>query len=88
VLGTLGLLPALPFGGPLLGLLLGPVIGAFVGEWLYRKDLNGSQRMNQAFKGCMGIVVGSIIGNVIEALLAIVAIAIFIFSTWPSWGLG
>ena len=87
VLGVLGLLPALPFGGPLLGLLLGPVVGAFVGEWLYRKDLNGGARTKQAFKACLGIVVGSIIGNVIEALLAIAAIAVFIFSTWPPLGI-
>jgi uncharacterized protein len=31
VLGFVGLLPALPFGGPLVGVLLGAVIGAFVG---------------------------------------------------------
>jgi uncharacterized protein YqgC (DUF456 family) len=31
LLGVFGLLPALPVGGPLLGLLLGPLLGAIVG---------------------------------------------------------
>ncbi|MDY6938285.1 MAG: DUF456 family protein [Cyanobacteriota bacterium] len=86
VLGVFGLLPALPLGGPLLGLLVGPVVGAFVGEWLYRGELEPGARTKQAFKACMGVVVGSLIGNVIEALLAIAAIVIFIFNTWPPLG--
>jgi uncharacterized protein len=84
VLGFVGLLPALPFGGPLIGVLLGAIIGAFVGEYLYRGNLSGSERMQQALKASAGIVVASLIGNIIEALLAALAVAIFIYSTW-SW---
>jgi uncharacterized protein len=84
VLGFVGLLPALPFGGPLIGVLLGAIIGAFVGEYLYRGNLQGAERMQQALKASAGIVVASLIGNVIEALLAALAVAIFIYSTW-SW---
>ncbi|MBE9044457.1 DUF456 family protein [Pleurocapsales cyanobacterium LEGE 10410] len=82
VLGFVGLLPALPFGGPLVGILFGAVLGAFIGEYVYRKNLNSSQRIKQSLKACVGVVVGTIIGNIIEALLAIVAVAVFIYSTW------
>jgi uncharacterized protein len=78
-LGILGLLPALPFGGPLLGILIGPLLGAIVGEYLYRRDLN------LAVKAGIGIVVGSLIGNVIQGILAIVAVAVFLVTTWGSW---
>lgn len=76
VLGFLGLLPALPFGGPLLGILFGPLVGAIVGEYLYQKDLQ------RALKAGIGIVVGSLIGNVIQGILAIVTVGVFVFTTW------
>lgn len=77
VVGILGLLPALPFGGPLLGILLGPLLGAIVAEYLYRRDLK------LAFKAGVGIVVGSLVGNLIQGLLAIAAVGVFLFTTWP-----
>jgi uncharacterized protein len=77
LLGFFGLLPALPFGGPLLGILIGPLAGAIIGEYLYRKDLN------LAVKAGVGIVVGSLIGNLIQGLLAIAAVVVFLISTWP-----
>lgn len=82
VMGFLGLMPALPIGGPLFGILLGAVIGAFVGEYLYRTNLDSGARMQQALKASAGIVIASLIGNIIEALLAALAVAIFIYSTW------
>lgn len=82
VLGFFGLLPALPLGGPLVGVLVGAVLGAFIGEYLYRSNLEGSARVKQAFKASMGVVVASIIGNVIEAILAALAVLIFVLSTW------
>ena len=82
VMGFVGLLPALPLGGPLLGVLVGAVLGAFIGEYLYRGQLDYDARIKQAFKASMGIVVASIIGNIIEALLAALAVAIFVLSTW------
>ena len=82
VVGFLGLLPALPIGGPLIGVLIGAVLGAFIGEYLYRSNLDANERMQQALKASTGIVIASIIGNVIEALLAALAVAIFIYSTW------
>ncbi|WAL58828.1 DUF456 domain-containing protein [Thermocoleostomius sinensis] len=78
LLGVFGLLPALPFGGPLLGLLIGPLLGAIIGELLYRRDLN----LKVAAKSAIGIVVGSIVGKLIEGLLAVLAMAVFVLSTW------
>ena len=82
VLGFVGLLPALPLGGPLFGVLFGAILGAFVGEYAYRSNLDSSARMEQALKASAGVVIASLIGNIIEALLAAIAVAIFIYSTW------
>jgi uncharacterized protein YqgC (DUF456 family) len=77
LLGVFGLLPALPIGGPLLGLLLGPLLGAIVGEYLYRKN------MGLAIRAGFGIVVGTLIGNLIQGLLAVVVVIVFLVTTWP-----
>ena len=82
VMGFVGLLPLLPLGGPLVGVLVGAVLGGFMGEYLYRSNLESGARIQQAFKASAGIVIASIIGNIIEALLAALAVAIFIYSTW------
>jgi uncharacterized protein len=86
IVGLLGLIPALPVGGPIFGLLFGAIIGAFLGEFCYRGNLQLAERLQQSFKVCIGIVVGSIVGNLIEAFLAIVAVAIFIWNTYPPIG--
>ncbi|MEO0868936.1 MAG: DUF456 family protein [Cyanobacteria bacterium J06642_11] len=39
VVGFVGLMPALPFGGPILGVMTGPFIGAFIGEYLSRPSV-------------------------------------------------
>jgi uncharacterized protein len=77
VLGFLGLLPTLPFGGPLFGMLLGPLVGAIIGEYLYRRDLG------LAIKAGVGIVAGTLVGNLIQGLLAIAAVVVFLVTTWP-----
>lgn len=76
VLGFLGFLPALPFGGPLLGILIGPLLGAIAGEYFYRRNLQ------LAFKAGIGIVVGSLVGNLIQGVLAIAVVGVFVFTTW------
>lgn len=81
-LGFFGLLPALPLGGPLLGILVGPLLGAIIGEFFYRRELPLGERTQQSVKAGVGVVVGSLIGNLIEGLLAIAAVAIFVWSTW------
>ncbi|HAJ58168.1 MAG TPA: DUF456 domain-containing protein [Cyanobacteria bacterium UBA8543] len=82
-LGFFGLLPALPLGGPLLGILIGPLLGAIIGEFLYRRELPLGERTQQSVKAGVGVVVGSLIGNLIEGLLALAAVVIFVISTWP-----
>jgi uncharacterized protein len=77
VLGFFGLLPTLPFGGPLLGILFGPLLGAIIGEFLFRRELG------LAVKAGIGIVVGSLVGNLIQGFLAIAAVTVFIITTWP-----
>ncbi|BAY27149.1 hypothetical protein NIES2100_69710 [Calothrix sp. NIES-2100] len=77
LLGFFGLLPALPFGGPLLGILLGPLLGAIIGEYLYQRQLG------VAIKAGIGIVVGTVVGNLLQGILAIAAVIVFLVTTWP-----
>jgi uncharacterized protein len=77
LLGFFGLLPALPFGGPLLGILFGPLLGAIIGEYLYQRQLG------IAIKAGIGIVVGTVIGNLLQGILAIAAVIVFLVTTWP-----
>ncbi|KPQ34365.1 MAG: hypothetical protein HLUCCA11_14780 [Phormidesmis priestleyi Ana] len=84
VVGFLGLLPALPVGGPLLGILLGTMLGAFTGEFLYRKDLKIAQRLSFSGKVSIAVVVSSLIGTLLEGLLALSAIVVFIATTWST----
>lgn len=81
-LGFFGLLPAFIVGGPLLGILIGPLLGAIIGEFLYRRELPLGERTQQSFKAGVGVVVGSLLGNLIEGLLAIAAVIIFVATTW------
>ncbi|NJM57561.1 MAG: DUF456 family protein [Synechococcales cyanobacterium RU_4_20] len=87
-LGFLGLLPALPVGGPIFGILFGAVLGAFLGEFLHRRDLNFKERAALALNVSVAIAVGSLVGNLLEVVLAIAAVGIFLWSTWPPLGLG
>ncbi len=83
ILGFFGLLPALPFGGPLLGILVGPILGAFMGEFLYRQEMPLKERTKLSLKVCVAVVVGSIVGNLIKTLLALITVIIFVWNTWP-----
>ena len=81
-LGLLGLLPLLPTGIPLLGILLGTVLGAFLGEFLHRRDLNLGQRLQQSGKVGLAIVLGTLVGNLLQGILALVAVVVFLLTTW------
>ncbi|NES99780.1 MAG: DUF456 family protein [Sphaerospermopsis sp. SIO1G2] len=76
LLGFFGLLPTLPFGGPLLGVLLGPLLGAIIAELLYQKDLG------KAVKAGIGITVGTLVGNILQGILSVGAVVVFIWTTW------
>jgi len=84
IFGVFGLLPALPIGGPLLGILLGPLVGAIIGEFLYRRELELADRAKLSLQAGIGIVVGSLVGKLIQGLLALVVLAVFLFTTWPT----
>jgi hypothetical protein len=83
LVGVFGLLPALPFGGPLLGILLGPLVGAIIGEFLYRRELALATRAELSLKAGVGIVVGSLVGKLIQGLLALAAVVVFMYTTSP-----
>jgi uncharacterized protein len=86
VFGFLGLLPIIFVGGPLFGVFFGAILGGFIGEFLYRTNLDFNARIKQAAKVSLGMVVGLLFGNIVEAFLAAIAVAIFIFSTFPPVG--
>lgn len=81
-LGFFGLLPALPFGGPLVGLFFGPFIGAVVGELCYPRPVPLGERFKISFKAGVGIVAGSVIGLLLQGLLSLVAAIVFVITTW------
>jgi uncharacterized protein len=90
-LGFFGMLPALPVGGPLVGIFFGPFIGAVVGELLYltrERSSPAADLVIKALRAGVGIVVGSVIGLVMQGLLCLGAVLVFIFTTysygWPS----
>ncbi|MGD1866960.1 MAG: DUF456 domain-containing protein [Phormidesmis sp.] len=87
VVGFLGLLPALPVGGPLLGILFGTMLGAFVGEFLYRKELSAGERFRFSSKVSLAVVVSSLVGTLLEGLLALTAVIVFLITTWSQSGL-
>ena len=81
IVGFFGLLPALPFGGPLIGILFGTMLGVFVGEFLYRKELSMQERLSASGKVSVAVVVSSLIGTLLEGLLALTAIVVFLLTT-------
>lgn len=84
LLGLFGFLPALPLGGPIFGVLFGTVLGAFVGEFLHRRELQLLKRVQQSFKVGLAIVVGTLVGNLLQGLLAFITLVVFVVTTWPT----
>ncbi|MFK8182967.1 MAG: DUF456 domain-containing protein [Phormidesmis sp.] len=84
VVGFLGLLPALPFGGPLIGVLFGTMLGAFIGEFSYRRELSVGKRLAFSSKVSIAVVVSSLLGTLLEGLLALTAVVVFIVTTWQA----
>jgi hypothetical protein len=84
VLGILGFLPALPIGGPLLGILVGAMAGAFIGEMIHRRDLALGARCQLGFKVSLAVVVSSLLGNLVQGVLALATMLVFIWTTWST----
>jgi uncharacterized protein YqgC (DUF456 family) len=52
-------------------------VGAIIAEFIYRRDFI------LAVKAGIGIVVGTVVGNLIQGVLAIAAVVFFLINTWP-----
>ncbi|NEQ98208.1 MAG: DUF456 family protein [Cyanothece sp. SIO2G6] len=82
--GFLVLTTTIPIVGPVLGIILGTMLGAIVGEFLHRRDLELQPRSQQALKVGIAILVGSLVGNLLQGLLALITMVVFILNTWPT----
>ena len=82
LVGVLGLLPALPFGGPLLGALLGPWLGATLVEtWVTTKpprNLGWLEALRQGSIVGLAVVAGLLISKIAQFLMALVGLAGFL----------
>ena len=82
LVGVLGLLPALPFGGPLLGALFGPWLGATLVEtWVTTKpprNLGWLEALRQGAVVGLAVVAGLLISRVAQFLIAIAGLAGFV----------
>lgn len=90
-LGFFGMLPALPVGGPLVGIFFGPFIGAVIAEIFYSmrdKSLSTLDRLQKSLRAGIGIVAGSLVGLVMQGVLSLGALTVFLFYTythgWPA----
>ena len=82
LVGVLGLLPALPFGGPLLGALFGPWLGATLVEtWVTTKpprNLGWLEALRQGSIVGLAVVAGLLISKIAQFLMALVGLAGFV----------
>lgn len=82
LVGVLGLLPALPFGGPLLGALLGPWLGATLVEtWVTTKpprNLGWLEALRQGSIVGLAVVAGLLISKIAQFLMALIGLAGFV----------
>ncbi len=82
LVGVLGLLPVLPFGGPLLGALLGPWLGATLVEtWVTTKpprNLGWLEALRQGSIVGLAVVAGLLISKIAQFLMALIGLAGFV----------
>lgn len=65
--GIVGLFFSLP------GLILGPLLGAFLGEWLLAR-----RKYGEAGKATVGVAVGILVSGVLKAAAAVMVLAAFV----------
>ena len=82
LVGVLGLLPALPFGGPILGALFGPWLGAMLVEtWVATKPprcLGWLEALRQGSVVGLAVVAGLLVSKIVQFVMALVGIACFV----------
>ena len=82
LLAVLGLLPALPFGGPLLGALFGPWLGALVVEaWVTKKpprNLGWLEALRQGSVVGLAVVARLVVSRLAQLALALLGLVAFI----------
>lgn len=82
LLGLFGLLPALPVGGPLVGALFGPWLGAALVEaWVNKKPPRNLGWLEALRRGCvvgLAVVAGLLVSRVAQVLLALLGIGGFL----------
>ena len=86
LLGLVGLLPALPLGGPLLGALFGPWLGAATAECLATDRPPGvAGWLDAARRGALvglAVVAGLLVSRVAQVVLALIGISGFVLVSW------
>ena len=86
VVGLLGLLPALPVGGPLLGALLGPLAGAALGELVAELGAGrtrGFETLRRSLVVGLAVVSGMLVSRLAQVLLAVIGVVGFVvLSVW------
>jgi hypothetical protein len=84
IVGMLGLLPALPFGGPLLGALVGPLLGASLGELITAPATLGPfgfGRLLRSVKVGLAVVAGLLVSRLSQFVLALIGVLGFVLLT-------
>jgi uncharacterized protein YqgC (DUF456 family) len=76
LVGLLGLLPALPVGGPLLGMVMGPFLGASLVQWLVARGAP-----LHALNVGLAVVAGMLVSRLAQALLALLGVLGFLWLT-------
>ncbi|WP_411868465.1 DUF456 family protein [Vulcanococcus limneticus] len=86
VVGLLGLLPALPVGGPLLGALVGPLAGAALGELVAELGAGrtrGFETLRRSLVVGLAVVSGMLVSRLAQVLLAVIGVVGFVvLSVW------
>ena len=89
IVGMLGLLPALPFGGPLLGALVGPLLGASLGELVTAPAALGPLGLGRLVRSVqvgLAVVAGLLVSRLSQFVLALIGVLGFVFLTRGSPG--
>jgi uncharacterized protein YqgC (DUF456 family) len=84
LVGMLGLLPALPFGGPLLGALVGPLLGASLAELITAPASLGPfglGRLLRSVRVGLAVVAGLLVSRLSQFVLALIGVVGFVLLT-------